>query len=330
MANVNLQLTDGGTGGKRKPSTDNPILAGLRDTIAGIQSQLSGGDKQGSSAVNPFLDSAQQDDTPGDSGGPGGGLHYGYGSFGSGSSGPSDNQRKAADNLGAVVGYNVDTIKDNYGDMMSIYDLADQQNQDLRDNNLLLARQSAGSDWFRQHLKLQRTASALNDRSGNALRGSYLYDYRDLLRTADDNIDSETLDTQRENENSILQSYFESAAQNAVNRDEAAADVEKGLRELYADYVAQVNNIHPDLAEDMLDTEGHTLNGVDWLQTDFFDSHRAERVRPERQGLYRPDRATTTARRQGLTGGNYDTGSAVMQSYWDRMNRGYDQRTMQA
>lgn len=328
MANISLPVSDTGSGSGRRKS-DNPVLAGLADTISSIMGNVSGSNKQGSSAVNPFLGSAQQDDAASGGSG-GGGLYYGYGSVGSGSSGPSDNQRKAADNLGAVVGYNADTIKDNYGDMMSIYDLADQQNQDLRDNNLLLARQSAGSDWFRQHLKLQRTASALNDRSGNALRGSYLYDYRDLLRTADDNIDSETLDTQRENENSILQSYFESAAQNAVNRDEAAADVEKGLRELYADYVAQVNNIHPDLAEDMLDTEGHTLNGTDWLQTDFFDSHRAERMRPERQGLYRPDRATTTARQQGLTGGNYDTGSSVMQSYWDRMNRGYDQRTMQA
>lgn len=329
MANISLPVSDTGSGsGRRK--TDNPVLSGLADTISSILSKGTGANKQGSSAVNPFLDSASQQDDTTPSGSPGGGLHYGYGSVGSGSGGPSDNQRKAADNLGAVVGYNADTLRDNYDDMMSIYDMADQQNRDLRDNNLLLARQSAGSDWFRQHLKLQRTASALNDRSGNALRGSYLYDYRDLLRTADDNIDSETLDTQRENENSILQSYFESAAQNAVNRDEAAADVEKGLRELYADYVAQVNNIHPDLAEGMLDTGNHTLNGTDWLQTDFFDGHRAEAAKPERQGLYRPDGATTTARQQGLTGGSYDTGSAVMQSYWDRMNRGYDHRTMQA
>lgn len=307
----------------------NNVFDSIKNVLSStIPSSGSSPNRQSSSAVSPVGGVPTTDDTTDAPTNPG--LFYGYGSLGGGNSGPSENQREAAKNLGAVVGYNADTIKDNYDDMMSIYDLADQQNQALRDNNLLIARQGAGSDWFRQHLKLQRTASALNDRSGNALRGSYLYDYRDLLRTADDNIDSETLDTQRENENSILQSYFESAAQNAVNRDEAAADVEKGLRELYADYVAQVNNIHPDLAEDMLDTEGHTLNGTDWLKTDFFDSHRAERVEPERRGLYRPDQATTTARRQGLTGGSYDTGSAVMRSYWDRMNRGYDQRTMQA
>lgn len=262
------------------------------------------------------------------------GYGYGYGGYGSsgggGSSGPSQAQKDAAAALGAVVGENADNLRDNYENMMDIYDVSDQQNQNLLNANLLIAKQQASADWFPQHLKLQRTASALNDRSGNAMRGSYLYDYRDTLATADDLIDTETLDTMRQNENAARLSYFEALAQNVLNRNESAADVEKGLRELYADYVAQVNNIHPDLAKDMVDTEGHKLNGVDWLDTSFFDEHRVEAAEPETAKLYRPDRANETARKQGLKNHGYNTASSAVGSYWDRMNRGYDQRERQA
>lgn len=270
------------------------------------------------------------DQGPGD-----GGYGYGYGGYGGGgggggSSGPSQAQKDAAAALGAVVGENADNLRDNYKNMMDIYDVSDQQNKNLLNANLLIAKQQASADWFPQHLKLQRTASALNDRSGNAMRGSYLYDYRDTLATADDLIDSKTLDTMRQNENSARLSYFEALAQNILNRNESAADVEKSLRELYADYVAQVNNIHPDLAKDMVDTENHKLNGVDWLDTSFFDEHRVEAAEPEIAKLYRPDRANETAREQGLKNHGYNTASSAVGSYWDRMNRGYDQRERQA
>lgn len=278
-----------------------------------------------SGAANPFGDGSQPKDSV-DSGG----LHYGYGSVGYGSTGPSQNQRDAAANLGAIVGENADNLRDKFDNAMNNLDIADEQNQSLRDANVLLARQGAGSDWFRQHLKLQRSASALNDRSGNATRGSYLYDYRDLLRTADDNIDSETLDTQRENVNGALLSYFEALAQNVNARNEMAADTESGLRELYADFLAQLNNIHPDLAEDKLDTDNHSVKPTDWLSTDFYGSHVTQAATPETQGLYRPDRANTTAVEGGTRAKEYNTASSAISSYWDRMNRGYDQRTRQA
>lgn len=260
-----------------------------------------------------------------------GGSGGSSGSGGSGgSSGPTDEQEKAFGNLGGIVGYNADTLKDQYDDQMTIYDVADQMNRNLLDENTRQAKQKAGSDWFKQHLKLQRTASALNDRSGNAMRGSYLYDYRDLLAAADDNIDSETLDTQRENVNAALLSYFESKADDVNNRNQAALAVEQGLRELYADYIAQGNNIHPDLVQSQIDAEGHTLTGSDWLKTDWFDDHKVDAAKPDSQGLYRPDQANSSAREQDLTGGNYNMASSANGSYWDRMNRGYDQRTRQA
>ena len=264
------------------------------------------------------------------SGGGGGG---GGGGSGGGYSGPSDEQRKAGDNLGAITGYNANALKDKFDDMSDMYDIADRGNQNLRDTNILQAKQKAGSDWFRQHMKLQRTASALNDRSGNAMRGSYLYDYRDLLATADDNIDSETLDTQRENVNSVLSSYQEALMQNINARNEDALSTEYGLRELYADYVAQLNNIHPDLAAGYLNTGEHTLNNApDWLKnvTNFYRDHRQEIPEMELQSLYRPDAANHQAENEGVRDNDYNRLSSASNDYWTRMNRGYDQRVRQA
>ena len=276
-------------------------------------------------APNPFSDGS-----PSDGGDGGNGLYYGYGSIGSGSSKPSAAQEKAAANLGAIVSENADNLRDKYENAMANLKIADEQNQSIRDANLRHAKQAAGSDWFRQHLKLQKVASAVTDRSSNALRGSFNSDFRDLLRTADDNIDSETLDTQRENVNSALLSYFESLAQNINSRNEMAADTESGLRELYADFLAQLNNIHPVLVEDKLDTENHSVRPTDWLSTDFYGSHVTQAAKPETQGLYRPDRANTTALSSGTRSQDTSRASAVMRGYWDRMDRGYDQRVQQA
>lgn len=283
-----------------------------------------------SNAVHPVADSLPPNNNEDYGDGGGGGWSGGGGGGGGGHTGPTDDQRNAFGNLGAITGENADTLKDQYEDQMAIYDISDKMNQSLRDENIGQAKKKAGADWFLQHLKLQRVASALNDRGSQAMRGSYLYDYRDQLATADDNIDSETLDTMRDNENAILMSYFESKMDDVNNRNQAALAVEQGLRELYSDYIAQGNNIHPDLVEDQIDRENHRLNGSDWLKTDWFDDHKVEAAVPDSADLYRPDRANHEARNKGLKNSGYNTASSAIGSYWDRMNRGYDQRERQA
>lgn len=268
-------------------------------------------------------------------GGGGGWYNYGYGGGyggggGGGDSGPSDEDKEAFGNLGAITGYNAETLRNQYEDQMKVYDIADTMNQRMRDENVRQARQKAGGDWFQQHLKLQRTASALNDRSGNAMRGSYLYDYRDLLGTADDLIDAETLDTARTNIDQVLLSYFESKMDDVNNRNQAALNTEQGLRELYADYIAQGNNIHPDLVASQIDTKGHTLKGSDWLKTDWFDDHIVQAATPTHQDLFRPDAANHVGRDKNLGNSAYNTRSSANVDYWERMNRGYDQRERQA
>ena len=266
------------------------------------------------------------------SGGGGGGYGYGgygYGGYGGGSSGPTANQKKAGSLLGSIAGYNADTIKNNFDNMMDAFDISDRQNESLKDMNVTLAKQSANADWFPQLYKLQVVNQELKKRAGSGTRGSLLYDMADRIAGAFDLINGETLKTMRDNTNNALLSYFETKAQNINSRNEAAADVENALRELAADYQAQLVNIHPDLAIGM-DTENHTLTPPDWLKTDFYDENKVDAAIPESQGLYRPDKAVSTAWDSGVAKSDKQTASSAASSYWDRMNRGYDQRERQA
>lgn len=262
----------------------------------------------------------------------GGGSSSGGGGGGGGGSddGPSDEQKEAAANLGGIVGYNADTLRQAYDNAMKVYDVSDQQNEYLRDLQLKQSRRKAGSDWYAQYQNLQSTVGALADRAGNATRGSFLYDLRDAIARVDDQQDAETLNTMRENNQSVRNSYFEALAATNNSRNDLAQQTESNLRELGADYAAQLNNIHPDLAADVIDAEGHTLNMPDWLDTEFFDDHLREAVKPEDELFYRPDRANSTAWDKGLLTGDQNTASAANADYWQRLNSGYDNRNRNA
>ena len=321
-----MALTDVYYSNERKGS--GPLVDAIAGGVSSVTDKLFGVLGPGSgSAPSPWRGAPVEDESPPTSPP---GLYYGFGGIGGGNTGPSQNQKEAAANLGAIVGENASNLRDQFDNAMNNLDIADKQNQYLRDANVKIAKQGAANDWFRQYLKNTRAAGEIVKKGAGALLGSGLYDIRDLFATVNDMTAAETLDTQRENVNQTLLSYYEALAQNVNSRNEMAADTEKSLRELYADYLAQVNNIHPDLVADKLDTEGHSVRPVDWLDTDFYGSHVTQAAKPETQGLYRPDRANTTAVEGGTRTKEYNTASSAISSYWDRMNRGYDQRTRQA
>lgn len=283
---------------------------------------------------NIFSPTARQNVSTSPTGQPSGTPYGGGGGDGGGYSapaGPSDEQKKAFDNLGAITGYNKGTLENKYADTMDMLDVSDQQNKNLRDTQKTQAKRKAGSEWFSQHKKLQDTVSQMTDAAGGALRGSFLLDYADLLGDQDDTIDESVLRSLRENINSVDNSYFESLAQNINNRNEAAINTEEGLRELIADYMAQGNNIHPDLIQKYLDTSGHTIKTGDlgWLKTDgFYDGHKKGPAKPDDFSFIRPDRANKGA--ADLQTGDSNTSQSVAGDYWQRMASGYNQRKRQA
>lgn len=259
----------------------------------------------------------------------GGGYGYG-GSGGGGSSGPTAEQKEAGANLGGVAGFNAGTVLGTYDNTMDMYDVSDQQNKNLRDTQIKQARRKSGTDWFRQYKDLQTVTDNILDAAGKALLGSFSYDLNDLIADEDDAIDAETLETMRDNINSIDNSYFESLASLNNSRNDMAVNTEQALRELGADYVAQLNNIHPDLADSYIDQENHTLKMPDWLDTDFYDEHRVEAAKPDDYKWTRPDRANDTAYQQGVKTTDRATSQAASGDYWSRLMSGYNNRYRQA
>ena len=316
---------DKATGGNK--TTADKVISAPKPTNQGYQNYASG--STGTSGGGN-----QGGNSGGGSSGGGGRMYYhSYGSGGgtySSDPGPSDEQKEAAANLGGIVGYNQDTLKKAWDNAQKMYDTSDEMNRNLLTQQILEARRSAGNDWYAQLQNLQSTTAALADRSGNAMNGSYLYDLWDLISRVDDQQDAETLNTMRENIQNSRDSYFEALSQNINARNELAADTESNLRELFADYAAQVNNIHPDLADDVIDEKGHTLKAPDWITTNWFSDHFTKAAKPEDEGFYRPDRAASSAWSQGLLTDDDNTSSSANKDYRQRLYAGYQHRNMQA
>lgn len=253
----------------------------------------------------------------------------GGGGGGGGSTGPTDEQRRAAGNLGGITAYNAATITGKAGQGNRAYDIADKQNAAMRDIQTKQNKQSAGSDWYAQQQKLQSVNSQLADAAGNAMYGSFSYDLADAIARKDDMDDVAVLSQQRQNQNQIDNDYYEAIMATTNSRNELALDTEASLRELASDYAAQLNNIHPDLANGVIDSKGRTINVPEWLKTSYFDDHLRQPVQPETQGLYRPPNAAADAVSKELVDKEQDSfySDSGNDDYWSRMRRGYRRRT---
>lgn len=270
---------------------------------------------------------------------------YGYGGYGGGGSGsstpdtdPTDLQKETAKNLAPIVHYNYDTLGDKYDLGDKVYDTSDEGNKNLQNWQIALAGRNASGDWYRQQQKLQSSMKNMRDEMGNAAYGSDFIDmYEDFAR-ADDQMDDDTLRAFRKNIEEIDANYYDALMQNINSRNKLAADTEISMRELGADFAAQLNNIHPQLAngeyqagvtgmgEDrkegdkpddakdyyqLIDRDKETLKMPDWLKTDFASTHWMDAITPEMRDFYRPDLAGQTASNSGLRNRNTNTASAA-------------------
>lgn len=263
------------------------------------------------------------------SGGYGGGYSGSGGGGGYSHEGPTDEQKHAADNLGGLTGWNQDTILGAAKNADDLYDVSDKQNESLLNQKKLQARRTATNDWYTQQQKLQSVAANLRESIGNGFYGSTLYDFWDLLARKDDMDDVSVLNSLRENIDDALNSYYEAIMATNNARNQMYLETEQNLRDLAGDYAGQLNNIHPDLADEVIEkgeNGGGTLNVPDWLQTEYYESHRRGPIEAKSQDLFRPANALSDAWSQGLLTGQKNTASAANKSYWERMNNGYNRR----
>lgn len=251
----------------------------------------------------------------------------GSGGYGVGGGGGAD-EKQAADNLAAVTGFNFQTPKNVYDNTNKVLDTSNEGNKNIADWTIRNDRQQATNDWYKQRQDLQSVVSHLSDSSGNMFYGSGLEDFMDLYARKDDQNNVETLNTEKKNEASVMQDYYEALQANINASNTAAIDSEESMRNVAADYVAQLNNIKPDLAKDYIDSDNKNLNLPDWLNVNFVEDRLEGPVNPEMLDFIRPSMDAQTATNKKLVDRVPITANAssTNQSYWQRLRNGYNRR----
>jgi hypothetical protein len=272
-------------------------------------------------------------------------------------SGASDKEKDAAKNLGAITGANIRNNNQLKKSNLEAIKIANKQNK----NNYLTqnanATMKAGMDWSKQQKLLQSSMAGLTDQAGQSMRGSFAYDVWDALATADDNIDTDTLNQLWENKNNNQASYFEAAADNNNKANQLRIDTWKANRDQLSDYAAQINNINPALgtgskykvsgdAESignkagkgkaeygkLFQTGKHNLNAPNWMDKLMGVSKKNKKGLPKlsqaksRAKIPLSRSAADNASAFALAQGRPNTGSATSQDYWARLRAGYNAR----
>ena len=288
----------------------------------------------GETGLNTDGGEGSSDDLGGYSGGYGGG---GSGDGGGGSSqGPSDDQKNAAKSLEAITSFNAGTIAGKGQAGMEAFDIADKNAAKQRNIQLEQNNKMANREWFKRQQDLQSTLKSLRSKMGNAYYGSAALDLADDLARVDDQGDVEILGNLEDNNNQAYQNYYETILENINSRNELAMNTEASLRELFGDYAAQLNNIHPKLASgeegdngSVIDRDNRAINVPDWFQK-FLDENSFNKLKTgvydmKPQGLVRDTESLEAVQRNGGEGTGSRTGSA--NDYYHSIMDSYERRT---
>lgn len=257
----------------------------------------------------------------------GGSWPYGGGG-GGGSSSPTSDERDTFDNLGAVTGFNIDTLKNSFTMGDKVQGINDDFLKSFRDLQFDRAARKANDEWYKQVQNLQSVISQLSDAAGNAFNGSFIEDLWDLGAKRFDQDAVTVLDNLRESWDDIWATYDESIQAGINARNDLAADVETDIRDISADYFAQGNNINHELTDSMADKKNHTLKLPDWLKTNFFNENVRQAHTPSWSDIIRPANTAVDANRTGAIDKDQRTTSASTNNdYWSRAREGYMRRT---
>lgn len=261
---------------------------------------------------------------------PSGGYPSGGGGSGSGSSGPTKDDKETFANLGALTGFNMDTLENSWDMGEKVNDINNQFLERQRDKMLDVSARKANNDWYSQVQNLQSVGSQLIDAAGNALNGSFLPDVWDLFARRFDQDGVAVLNTLRDNWNEQWSNFDEAFQAGINNLNDLAADVTTDMRDVFADYFAQGNNIHHDLTDSMANTAKHSLKPPDWIKErfGFFDDHVKKAHTPTTVGLFRPANSAVDANKSKAIDKDAQAYSSSTNSdWWSRRRQGYERRT---
>lgn len=163
---------------------------------------------------------------------------------------PTKEEKQAYKNQEAITNYDTNAAVQEYNSQMQGYDQADKQAASMYRRGTYQNKQQSTGDWFNQQAKLQRSVQSLNDSLGTAGYSSTMLDYMDAVERQDDQIDRESLNQQRENQNNLSRDYWSTMQTNQSNRQQALTNLNKELDTITSSWLANANNINPMLLKD--------------------------------------------------------------------------------
>lgn len=159
----------------------------------------------------------------------------------------TDRERKAAQNQTTISQENVNDVKNQLSRQLANYDFADAQNRALANTQLAQNSRKTSADRFEAQRDLQAATLGLLGSMGSAMNGSTTGNLMSMLRSRNDKENNTYWAQHQENQDQVENAYNDSLNQNNVARRDAMQSAEKAIRDITADWRANMNNINPNL-----------------------------------------------------------------------------------
>lgn len=226
----------------------------------------------------------------------------GGGGGGGSSSGPTDAEKKAAANQTAIAKQNVRDVQAQLARQLANYDLADAQNKALWQTQLQQNSRKTSEDRFEAQRDLQSAALGLLASMGIAMNGSATGNFMNMMRSRNDKENNTFWAQHQVNQDQATNTYNDSLNQNVVARRDAMQSAEKAIKDITADWMANMNNINPELYKAQTSVGGDKA----LAPSTAWDANKAKQHTAQLSGYVMPDQALRSIpARNRVAGGDY-------------------------
>lgn len=159
----------------------------------------------------------------------------------------TERERQAAKNQSKISTQNIKDVENQLARQLSNFDFADAQNRALADTQLRQNSRKTSEDRYEAQRDLQVATLGLLGSMGSAMNGSTTGNLMRMLESRNDKDNSTYWAQHQVNQDAVENAYNDSLNQNLVARRDAMQSAEKAVRDINADWSANMNNINPNL-----------------------------------------------------------------------------------
>ena len=197
----------------------------------------------------------------------------------------TERERRAARNQSTISTQNIRDVENQLARQLSNFDYADAQNRALADTQLKQNSRKTSADRFEAQRDLQAATLGLLGSMGSAMNGSSTGNLLRMLESRNDKENNTYWAQHQQNQDQVENAYNDSLNQNNVARRDAMQSAEKAVRDINADWAANLNNINPNLFRmaTPVDDRGGGRSAYTW------DTSKAPQNNAEISGYVIPD-----------------------------------------